>query len=240
MTLTEVCEPVFQYACRLHRGARKGVWPPAAQVVEEVASLMDDVRSRAAAEPALLREFDQVRPVLLYFLDGIVRSSRLPYAGRWAELAVAEGHPGGDEDFFDRLEATLADKSDGATQRLGVFYVCMGLGFSGWYRGQPDHLRRKMSEIASRIRAGLDADRAAKVCPDAYEGVNTADLVEPPSRRLAGVAIVLVGLALTVFIANAVLYRERRADLVRSLEEIERLSAPDAAAPTAGEGGRSR
>lgn len=230
MTLLEVCEPVFQYACRLHRGARKGACPPAAQVAEDVDGLLQDARTRAAAEPAVAQQLTRVEPILLYFVDGIVRESRLPYAGQWKDIAAARGFSGGDEDFFDQLESTLADKSDAATQRLSVFYTCMGLGFAGWYRGQPDHLRRKMTEIASRIRSGLEADRAARVCPEAYEGVNTSDLIEPPARRLVGVGIVLAGLALAVFAANIVLYRERRADLVDALDQIKRLAAPDASA----------
>lgn len=234
MTLLETCEPVFQYACRLNRGVRKGVIAPAHQVRTEIKDLLEDTRLKAAAEPAVAEQFAKVEIILLYFLDAIVRNSRLPYASQWADLAAERGQSAGDEDFFDQLDATLADNSESAAQRLTVFYTCMGLGFAGWYRGQPDHLRRKMSEIASRIRAGLDAERAARVCPEAYDNVNTADLVQPPARKLVGIGIVLAGLAVTVFIANIVLYRERRSDLVRALDAIKQASDPAATAPAGG------
>lgn len=229
MTLLEACEPFFQYACRLNRAARKGALPPEEQVRGEIKEQIAAARSRAAAEPALADSFEQIEKILLYFIDYLVRESRLPYARQWRDLAAEQGHPGGDEEFFDQLDATLADPTPGAAQRLAVFYTCLGLGFAGWYRGQPDHLRRKMTEISSRIRSGLDADRASRVCPEAYENVNTADLVEPPSRRLVGLGIVLAGLAVSVFLANIVLYRDKRAELVRALDRITTLALPGSA-----------
>ena len=34
-----------------------------------------------------------------------------------------------------------------------VLDTCMGLGFTGWYKGQTDYLQKKMTEIAARIRS---------------------------------------------------------------------------------------
>ncbi len=232
MTLLEACEPFFQFVCRIHRGARKGVSPPMAQLRAEITETLDDARTRAAADPAVADQLAKTEIVLIYFIDALVRNSALPYAKQWQDLAAERGQTAGDEDFFDQLDATLADTSDAASQRLAVFYTCMGLGFSGWYRGQPDFLRRKMTEIASRIRSGLDADRAAKVCPEAYDSVNTSDLVEPPSRKLVGVGIILAGLAVTVFLANIVLYRDKRSQLIRALDEIRRVSTSDSTTPS--------
>ena len=50
--------------------------------------------------------------------------------------------------FFDLLDETLNDPSDEATERLKIFYTCLGLGFSGWYAGQSEYLRGKMLDIS--------------------------------------------------------------------------------------------
>jgi type IV/VI secretion system ImpK/VasF family protein len=240
MTLAELCEPIFQHACRLHRGARKGLSPAAPEVRAEVKALLDDARQRAAADPALAEQYSKVEIILLYFIDALIRSSRLPYAAKWQDLAAERGGGGqtaGDEDFFDQLDATLADPSDSATQRLGIFYTCLGLGFSGWYRAQPEVLRRKVAEIVPRIRAQMDADKTARVCPEAYESVNTADLVQPQAHRLTALGILIAGLALAVFLANIVLYRDKRAELVRALDQIKSI-ADTGTAPTTQEAPR--
>jgi cytochrome bd-type quinol oxidase subunit 1 len=39
----------------------------------------------------------------------------------------------GDEKFFDLLEETLNDSSEDASERLAVYYTCLGLGFMGMY-----------------------------------------------------------------------------------------------------------
>ena len=108
----------------------------------------------------------------------------LSWAREWKELAFEHQEMAGDEKFFDLLEETLKDKSPAANQRLAVFYTCIGLGFTGWYTGQPEYLRRKMKEIAARLQAGGQIADAARICADAYEKVDTRDLIEPPGTQL--------------------------------------------------------
>lgn len=243
MRLVEACEPVFACVCRLNRSARKGVSPPGGidQVRAEVKQALDQSAARAQSA-GLKGPFDQIEIVLLYFVDWAIKTSRLPMASKWRELAVERGKPGGDEDFFDQLEQTLGESisgSEGSNERLGIFYVCMGLGFTGWYAGQPDYLRKKMTEMSSRLRGMMDADRSSRVTPEAYEHVNTSDLVEPPARKVAGVSIALAGLALAVMVANAVLFREKRAELGTALEAIKeqaKTGKPSGTGSVAGQG----
>jgi type VI secretion system protein ImpK len=151
----------------------------------------------------------------------MIRESALPFARQWRDIAQERNELAGDEKFFDLLEETLKDKSEAATERLGVFYTCLGLGFTGWYNGQPEYLRKKMSEILSRMRGRMDADGAGRFCPEAYEHVNTSDLIEPPGRSLVGIAIALVGLAVVLFVANIVMYRSSSTRLNEALTTIQ-------------------
>jgi type IV/VI secretion system ImpK/VasF family protein len=219
MTLVECCEPLFQTVCRLNRSARKGVGPEMPQVRSEIKGVLAECRARADQNQQA-ESFAAVEDILLYFVDFMVRASALPFAARWQDLAQEKGRMAGDEDFFDRLDATLRDASDAATERLAVFYICMGLGFTGWYAGQPDVLRKKMLELSSRLRGRMDADRSARICPEAYEHVNTRDMVQPPAQKLVGVAIVLAGIALTMFAANIALYLDKQGSMKASLKAL--------------------
>lgn len=232
-TLVEVCEPLFQCVCRLNRSARKGCGPDASATRAEVKSALEECRARAGSA-GKLEAYEGVEIVLVYFADSMIRRSSLPFAATWMDIAAERGQLAGDEDFFDKLDTTLRDTTDEATERLGVFYTCVGLGFVGWYAGQPEVLRKKMLEMSSRLRGQTDADRSARICPEAYEHVNTADLVEPPAKRMVGVAIVLVGLALTMLGANIALYVDKHARLKASVNEIVKKSGSTASASGGG------
>jgi len=221
MTLVELCEPLFQYICRLSRLARKGGHAGAEEVRAQIKAMLSEMRTKAGAVPGMAPQFDKIELVLIFFADSMIRESALPFAREWRDLAQERNELAGDEKFFDLLEETLADKSEAATERLAVFYTCLGLGFTGWYNGQPEYLRKKVSEILSRMRGRIDSDGSGRFCPEAYEHVNTSDLIEPPGRSLVGIAIALIGLAVVLFVANIVMYRGSSARLNQALTTIE-------------------
>jgi type VI protein secretion system component VasF len=129
---------------------------------------------------------------------------------------------GFEEKFWDLLEDALKDPSDGATQRLAVFYVCIGLGFTGLYTGQPDYIRRKMLEISARLRGQIDADQAARICPDSYENVDSRNLTQPPNRSVTGLVIALVALTCVLLVAYVQMFRHASQQLSGSLTTIQK------------------
>jgi hypothetical protein len=239
MKLLDICEPLFQYICRINRSARKGGDHRPEEVRSELKSIISDIVTKARSDPALSNHLDKDRGgmylVLLFFADFMIRNSSLPFATHWEDLAAEERPPelGGDEKFFDMLDKTLADKSEAATERIAVFYTCMGLGFSGWYTGQPEHLRRKMMECSLRLRGLINADESTLVCPDAYNP-DQRELFKPIGSSLVGISIALVILLIAVFAANIYMYHQTASDLSKSLDNIRnsKLAAP-AAAPIA-------
>lgn len=222
MNLLELCEPLFQYICRLNRAGRKGgaVEYPVARA--EVKGLLSQIQTMAAGDPRLKHQAKAIEMPLIFFVDSMIAESDLAFKMEWHKHRLAYEHNelAGDEKFFDLLEETLRDNSEEASERLAVFYTCLGLGFSGWYLGQPEYLRKKMLECAARLRGVIGADDANRICPEAYEYVNTADLIQPPSSSLVGVGIALVGLVVTLFVANAYLYYRSSNELSRSLDRI--------------------
>ena len=128
---------------------------------------------------------------------------------------------GKDEKFFDLLDETLNDPSPEATERLVIFYVCLGLGFTGWYANQPEYLRRKMETIAKRI--GVEGlERVAHICPEAYKYVDSRNLIDPASSKIGAIALAFLALTLVALAVNFYLFRVGLVGLTESLEEILR------------------
>ncbi len=157
---------------------------------------------------------------LLFFIDYMIKESTLPFADTWEEIAREYGEHAGDEKFYDLLDETLEENTPAANERLSVFYTCLGLGFTGFYTGQPEYLRRKMTEISGRIRQMMDIDETIPLCPEAYEHVDTSDLIEPPAKKLVGIGIIMVGMIIVVFIVNITLFLQSKGELGESLDSI--------------------
>jgi type IV/VI secretion system ImpK/VasF family protein len=220
MRLHDLCEPLFQYVCRLNRSARKGVGLEPNLVRSDIQALFSEMRARASQEPGLSDQFSRVELGLIYFVDFMIKESRLSFAGQWRELAHDQGKMAGDEEFFDLLDETLKDPSEAATERLVVYYSCLGLGFTGFYTGQPEYLRKKMMEIQARIRSVMDTDTAGRICQEAYEHVDTRPLNMPPLRNLTGMVVVLLAVLIGVLVTNWILYAQAVGELGGSLDEI--------------------
>jgi len=237
----ELCEPLFQYVCRLNRSARKGGIIDADQTRNDLRVLLADIKTKAvAAGPQMANQFDRAKGklelVLMFFADHMVRSSKLSFADDWQSLAEEEaGESNGDERFFQYLDETLATHNDeAANDRLAVYYTCMGLGFTGVHGGRLEYLRQKMAECWSRLRGVWDVNESNRICPEAYENVNTSNLVEPPARGLVGIGIGLVGAVLVLFVANAFLYKSSSRELQSAVGGVLEHAPPagsSAAAP---------
>jgi type VI secretion system protein ImpK len=225
MTLLELCEPLFQFICRLSRSARKGVRPELSVVRSDIKTILADMKSKSASDRSLVTQYEKVDLPLVFFVDFMVKESAGTAARQWQDFGAERKELAGDERFFDLLDETLKEPGDAASERLAVFYVCMGLGFTGWYTGQPEFLRRKMLEISARIRPMMDADSAARICPEAYEHVNTANLITPPGRKLVGWGIALIASLLLVFALNIGMYRQSRKNMRKSLDDLVKQPA---------------
>lgn len=219
-SLVELCDPLFQYVCRLNRLARKGGLVDAGQVRSEFKSMLAELKLRCDSIPGMGEQFNKVRLPLIFFIDFMVRDSALSFARSWKGIAEEEKQLGGDEKFWDLLDETLADSGELANQRLAVFYACIGLGFTGINVGQPDVLRKKMLEVSARIRGQMDADETSKMTPEAYEKVNTEILQQPVASGLMTWIIVLVGMTVLLVAGSWVGYKSAITELKNTLATI--------------------
>jgi len=218
--LLELTEPFFQFICRLNRSSRKGAEIDAPSVRADLLEILKEMEQTASTRHEVLAQYEKVRMPLIFFADYMIKESSLPFADEWNELGKEEGEHAGDEKFYDLLEETLSDESESATERLLVFYQCLGLGFTGFYAGQPDYLRRLMKQISGRIRKYVDLSDSTLVCPEAYENVDLSDLVEPPARRMVGTGLLVAGLCVVVFVTFIVLFITSQAELGGALDAI--------------------
>ncbi len=224
MTLLELCDPLFQYICRLNRAGRKGGHVEFTTVRSEVLGLFDELKKRAASDFKLASQFKAVEMPLIFFVDSLISESKLPCARQWnpikERLACKFGELAGDEKFFDLLDATLKDSGDEATERLTIFYTCIGLGFSGFYAGQPEYLRKKMQDIAPRIRGEMESDSQARICPEAYDHTDARDLRPPPAGRVWLMVLIFLICAITALGCNMYLFSKAAGSLKDSLRVI--------------------
>jgi len=220
MTLLELCEPLFQYVCRLRRSARMGRAMEMNDVRNDIVSIFSQMKEAAGNDHELLMQYEKVELPLIFFADFMIKESNLPFAYDWVELGRDRNELAGDEKFFDLLDADLADPSDSATQRLVVFYTCLGLGFTGVYTGQMESIQRLISQISARISGLMDADKKSHICPEAYENVDTRDFVEPPGAKLLGIGITLAALIIVWAVAYCFLFKWTSDDLAKSIDII--------------------
>lgn len=224
MTLPELCEQLFQYVCMVNRVARtpRGVDLDFDALRETVQLAFARLEENSKGDPRLSAQYKKVEMPLIFFVDSMIAESALPLAPQWHKnrLAYERNELAGDEKFFDLLDETLAEPGAEADERLMIFYTCLGLGFTGWYAGQPEYLRQKMNVLAKRLEASIDRQQTAQLTPEAYEHLDERDLVAPPGVKLMTLGIVFAGLLFTVMAVNFYLFREASSTLAESLRQI--------------------
>src|SRR5689334_596798 len=142
MTLLELCEPLFKKICLLNRLGRKAGSASATIEYEklrlEIKELLAELEKKSTTEPGLGAQWRKVELALVFFVDSMIAESGLSVSAMWHQnrLAYERKELAGDEKFFDLLDETLNDPSPEATERLQIFYTCLGVGFTGWYAGQ--------------------------------------------------------------------------------------------------------
>lgn len=228
MKLLETYEGLFQYSCRLNRAAKGQTHPDYSRVRSEIKSLFEDISRNAAADPALSNQVRQLEAPMIFFVDNMIATSRLNFAPQWAmkRLAAERNELAGDERFFvDFLEKDLVNTSPEAAERLAIYYICMGLGFTGMYQGQPEQIRRYMDQIYPRIRQWMDSERS-KITEQAYGCTDTRVLTEPPNDKIALMVAAFIFLILCVMAICYGLYYKASSDLTDSVNQIIHQANP--------------
>lgn len=222
MTLTELCEPAFQYVCWLNHVVRSGGEVEYTRLKNDVKEILDNISYKAEHDPVLNAKYAKVKMPLIFFVDSMLVESGVGCASQWNNnrLSYDFNELAGDEAFFDYLDRATEQIDSEDVEVLAFYYTCLGLGFSGFYVGQSELLRQKMSIIRPRIQTLGNFDLTSKLCQKAYESVNTTDLIERPTSRVLGIAITFLGLTFVVFLAVIMTFRSSVGSLNKAVEEI--------------------
>jgi type IV/VI secretion system ImpK/VasF family protein len=215
-------EPVFQYLCRLQRASRTAAQPEYNRVRSDLRELLAQLERDAAIDVRLANQARRLELPIVFFIDNMICSSRLPFAKTWFDnrLAVERGEQAGDERFFEFLEADLHDPGEEAAERLAVYHVCLGLGFTGIYLDHPDRIRGYLDTIFPRVRQWMDTDPRTKVSEDAYRSTDKRVLTEPPNKMILLMTLGFVGFVIGATLIYAELYRHATTQLNDSVRQI--------------------
>jgi len=229
MTILQLCEPLFQYVCRLNRMGRAMTGAEFSEVRSQVLVLLDEIKEAAGKDAKLAGQYRRLELALLFFVDSMIVEGKLKISAEWhrSRLAFERNEMSGDDKFFDLLEQVLHDSSPEASEILVVYYACLGLGFSGCYAGRADQLRKYQNQIFSRVRHLVDADETTRFCKEAYDNVDKRDLRQPPGVKMVWIALLFVCLVSSFMIFYYWTYRDASDELRQASQYIlERDSAP--------------
>ncbi len=224
MTLLDACEPLFQKVCELNRMGRNGAGTMDFQTLRrEITGQIDAVRRVILGDPNLDRHWNKLEMPVLFFVDSMISESAISAAADWNKHRMAYDYKelAGDEKFFDLLREELKDTSSEASVRIGFYYTCIGVGFTGYFAGGPGHLRSLMIEMIKRVDPTVLAEDHLRLCPEAYENLDLRDLREPPPIRASILLAFFLALSAIFLAVNIFLFSEAtlqlRSDLARIL-----------------------
>ena len=90
MKLLELYENLFQYVCRLNRAAKTPAHPEYVRVRSEIKELFNEVDRNASGDVRLHNQIRQLELSMIFFVDNLICTSRLKFAGQWAENRMAK------------------------------------------------------------------------------------------------------------------------------------------------------
>jgi hypothetical protein len=220
MTLSELCEPLFLYACGLGRRvhARRSI--ASGEVRDSLAALFSEIRARAAMATSLRQQFERIEPALLIFIDEYIRSVGGPLARRWSAAADKASIAAETNKLLAIVDETLADPGEAAAERLGPLYTCLALSLAD--RPGMEHVREKMLLMALRLNPPSDPDTAA---------IQAADLTRTFRQTAAPLLVVTLGLVASIAGAIVAASQNDSRRLERAMAEV---AAAERAQPVPG------
>lgn len=205
-------EPLLQYLCQVNRLARSGASMAYGDVRGKVESLLNEALRRSEVDPGLQDHVRHLHTPIKYFVDDVIsQNNRLSFAKAWHNnrLGYAKDGLAGDEAFFvNHLDQELKQTpSRPLAERLLVYYVCLGLGFQGYYFRDPDRIRSYVRQILPAVRPWVVEGNVQYLLPQAYQYTDRRDFIRPPELRgsllLAGiVSLLLAGVPLYYWLAR--------------------------------------
>lgn len=215
--LEDLCRPYLEYVTLQLEAARAGGPLEADRLRKGVLDRLDEMRSKSEEEPKLRRDFASMERPLVFFTDYMVKESGLPCAAAWRELAREYNELSGDEKFFDLMSEALEDPD--AAERLRLFYLMLGLGFEGVYRGDGDFIEKRMKLCSARF----EEVRPLEV-KELYVEPSDGSRVRSTRSALGWILCASIGFALIALVFNFIRFAAETSDYRRELSACVRAA----------------
>ncbi|MCH7808358.1 MAG: DotU family type IV/VI secretion system protein [Planctomycetes bacterium] len=219
LRLTTACWPILEFTTNFGRQVKHGTTPPPDQGRYEALSAFRDAEELSRDEPAVERLWeDRAKAMMVYMLD--YKMINTPWEGSeyWADnpfetdpQILDHAQATGGEDFFrdcDEIqrEYELAERRERRDRHelaelLGLYFVCLRLGFKGQYHDRPQELADYTRRLFTRLPA-YAVTRAKEMFPETYEHNQEAKVNYNLGMSLTVVLVtfvVILGLSLGTF-----------------------------------------
>ncbi|MGE9296167.1 MAG: DotU family type IV/VI secretion system protein [Puniceicoccales bacterium] len=221
----------FSYVARLQRWLRQGGEPKLDALQKEALQQIDRIDRASRGDPLLRDVFKRVRLPIIFYIDHVIVECDSKISAQWrdARLAYQENELAGDEKFFDITDELMQETTPVANESLAIIYQCMGLGFTGWYANQPEHIRELMETIAQRLPEDFMA--MTRVAPEAYQPLDTRNLIVTARSRIGWMILAFVCSLILAFSLSYLVFFFSTAKLRDALNDItakERFLYPNA------------
>jgi type VI protein secretion system component VasF len=206
-SLVELCEPIFVYVCYINRCGKADKEISYITTREEICGLLNSLKANLVHGSKLWRKFKRIELALLFFIDSMICDSCVSFAEEWdmKRLAYERGEMTGDLKFFQILNEISSEYSIDSEDCLTFFYFCLGLGFTGTFKNQPEEIIDRNNLIISRIPR-LSESFKMEIFEDIYSNVDNRNILA--KKWLSAKKIVFISLLLFIIIVllNAFLY----------------------------------
>lgn len=219
MNLEELCQPLIDYISDIYRIAQNGGKLDLFNVRHTIQHFFDRMQEATFENAEMAGELDKIKLPLVFFVDFMIKEGPFPFKNSWEELGREYNELSGDEKFFDILDDNLNDPSSLATQRLRVFYQCMGAGFTGCYSRNPEYVERKMKVCALRI--GIESDMTSKerVTEKCYQNILKDKEFVDPTLRVRKIFLFTLIIFFFVFLMNYLSFHHAVKPLEKKLDQ---------------------
>jgi type IV/VI secretion system ImpK/VasF family protein len=208
MTLTELATPLFLFVVALRREIRLGVTLDYSDEKRGVLALFARLDGQAAAN-AMTDRWNRAKIPLAYLVDEVATMEIWSGQDTWNNHPLEVEFLGHNEKmrgawFFDQEYKFALDSGD--VEYTQILYLCICLGFEGKYRGQTVQLKNHTDTLYSRLpQVHRDAEPENKLYPACYVVDKTSNDPKVP-MRVATMVTVFVGILVTYFVSNYVVY----------------------------------
>ncbi len=243
LRLTEACWPVFEFVTNFQRQVKYGTVPPADQVRYEALSALRDAEDLARNDPITERAWhERIKEIVVYLLDYKMLNTEWGGHNYWFDNMFETDpmildHPEalGGEEFFrvcDELQreyeaAERRDRrdKDELAEQLGLYFICLRLGFKGKFHDRPQELADYTRRLFTRLPA-YATTRAKEMFPESYKHNQEIKVNYNLGMSMTIVLVMLVVVVVLWMGVSRFAWQRATTDLERYADE---LSTPVAA-----------